>query len=356
MQDHESRRSRVNRREFVKGAAATGAAARLAMASRPGAGRAQRVRRLEVPAQGAGAQSRNPAACCKYGITIAAAALRLPSVRHHQQPGQPGLHVRQPDPARSARQRQDHHPRSRRIAGRSPRTARPTPSTCARTCSSTTAPSSPRKTSRRPSTASPSRRQGVSIPRSTLFASVERDRRARQVHRAVQARGAAAGRLHHERRSPAAGTASCARRRWRTTSYNLRRVVDIPGTGPFKSKRRVENEVWVMEKNAELLEQGPALSRRHRVLPRPAVLARAGLGDPVQPRSTMRASSIRSRARKAKATQGMSATDFYQSVIQAHLDEQQEEAARRSRGYAARIHLVLGQAGAGRRGQGRRRR
>jgi ABC-type oligopeptide transport system substrate-binding subunit len=30
---------------------------------------------------------------------------------------------------------------------------------------------------------------------------------------------------------------------------NLRRVVDIPGTGPFKSKRRVENEVWVMERN-----------------------------------------------------------------------------------------------------------
>src|SRR5271156_4248766 len=29
-------------------------------------------------------------------------------------------------------------------------------------------------------------------------------------------------------------------------NYNLRRVVDIPGTGPFKSVRRVENEVWVM--------------------------------------------------------------------------------------------------------------
>src|ERR1700704_1358887 len=31
--------------------------------------------------------------------------------------------------------------------------------------------------------------------------------------------------------------------------YNLRRVVDIPGTGPFKSKRRVENEVWGLGKN-----------------------------------------------------------------------------------------------------------
>src|SRR5689334_13618780 len=32
-------------------------------------------------------------------------------------------------------------------------------------------------------------------------------------------------------------------------NYKLRRVVDIPGTGPFKSKRRVENEVWAMERN-----------------------------------------------------------------------------------------------------------
>ena len=33
--------------------------------------------------------------------------------------------------------------------------------------------------------------------------------------------------------------------------YNLRRVVDIPGTGPFKSQRRVEAEIWVMDPKAE---------------------------------------------------------------------------------------------------------
>ena len=98
--------------------------------------------------------------------------------------------------------------------------------------------------------------------------------------------------------------------------YNLRRVVDIPGTGPFKSKRRVENEVWVMEKNAELLEQGPALSRRHRVLPRPAVLARAGLGDPVSNRVDYARICDPVTARKAKEAKGMSATQFNQSVIQ----------------------------------------
>ena len=53
----------------------------------------------------------------RYGITIAAAAFRRAPVGHHQQPGQPGLHVRQPGPPRSARQRQDHHSRSRAQLG-----------------------------------------------------------------------------------------------------------------------------------------------------------------------------------------------------------------------------------------------
>ena len=38
--------------------------------------------------------------------------------------------------------------------------------------------------------------------------------------------------------------------------YNLRRVVDIPGTGPFKSKRRVDKEVWVMERNPNYWNKG----------------------------------------------------------------------------------------------------
>ena len=31
---------------------------------------------------------------------------------------------------------------------------------------------------------------------------------------------------------------------------DLRRVFNIPGTGPFKTQRRVESEIWVMKKNA----------------------------------------------------------------------------------------------------------
>ena len=39
-------------------------------------------------------------------------------------------------------------------------------------------------------------------------------------------------------------------------NYNLRRVMDYPGTGPFKHLRRVENEVWVFEKNKNYWNKG----------------------------------------------------------------------------------------------------
>jgi peptide/nickel transport system substrate-binding protein len=38
--------------------------------------------------------------------------------------------------------------------------------------------------------------------------------------------------------------------------YNLRKVEVYPGTGPFKHNRRVENEVWVMEKNKNYWNKG----------------------------------------------------------------------------------------------------
>ena len=58
------------------------------------------------------------------------------------------------------------------------------------------------------------------------------------------------------RRSPAAGTCIVRKKTLEDNQYNLRRVVDIPGTGPFKSKRRVENEVWVMENNPNYWNKG----------------------------------------------------------------------------------------------------
>jgi ABC-type transport system substrate-binding protein len=97
--------------------------------------------------------------------------------------------------------------------------------------------------------------------------------------------------------------------------YNLRRVVDIPGTGPFKSKRRVENEVWVMERNPNYWNKEVAYLdgvEFYHALPFSPELGSSVLAgrtdyarivDPVS-------------SRKAQATPGMSSLNYYQSVIQ----------------------------------------
>ncbi len=99
-------------------------------------------------------------------------------------------------------------------------------------------------------------------------------------------------------------------------NQNLRRVEVYPGTGPFRHSRRVENEVWVMEKNKNYWNKGlPYLDgvEFYHTLPFSPEMGSAILSgrvdyvrvtDPVT-------------ARKAKATPGMTATDYYQSVIQA---------------------------------------
>ncbi len=98
-------------------------------------------------------------------------------------------------------------------------------------------------------------------------------------------------------------------------NYNLRKVEFYPGTGPFRSVKRVENEVWVMEKNPNYWNKGlPYLDgiEFYHALPFSTELGSAVLSgrvdyiritDPVT-------------ARKAKATPGMSTTAFNQSVIQ----------------------------------------
>ncbi len=70
-------------------------------------------------------------------------------------------------------------------------------------------------------------------------------------------------------------------------NYNLRQVMNYPGTGPFRHVKRVDKEVWVMERNPDYWNEG---------LPY--------LLDPVT-------------GKKVQATPGMSSTAFYQSVIQA---------------------------------------
>jgi peptide/nickel transport system substrate-binding protein len=98
--------------------------------------------------------------------------------------------------------------------------------------------------------------------------------------------------------------------------YNLRNVMDYPGTGPFKHSRRVDKEVWVMEKNPHYWNKGLPYVDRLEIYHLPPFSPELGaallsgkldyarLLDPVS-------------AKKVKETPGMTATDFYQSVIQA---------------------------------------
>jgi peptide/nickel transport system substrate-binding protein len=98
--------------------------------------------------------------------------------------------------------------------------------------------------------------------------------------------------------------------------YNLRNVMDYPGTGPFKHVRRVDKEIWVMEKYANYWNQGlPYVDRLeiYHLPPFSPELGAALLSGKVDYARLLDPVS----AKKVKDTPGMSATDFYQSVIQA---------------------------------------
>ena len=156
--------------------------------------------------------------------------------------------------------------------------------------------------------------QGVMIPRSTLFTTVSE----------IQAPDKKTVIFKLSEPRPASFMMAAFASGWNgivrkktleDNQYNLRRVVDIPGTGPFKSKRRVENEIWVMEKNANYWNKGlPYLDgiEFYHALPFSPELGSAILSNRVDYARICDPVT----ARKAKETKGMSTTAFYQSVIQ----------------------------------------
>ena len=98
--------------------------------------------------------------------------------------------------------------------------------------------------------------------------------------------------------------------------YNLRRVVTVPGTGPFISSRRVENELWVFEKNKNYWNKGlPYLDglEVYHALPFSPEMAAAFISNRVDYVRVTDPGTLR----RAKSTPGMSGVDYYQSVIQA---------------------------------------
>src|SRR6201981_2714626 len=99
-------------------------------------------------------------------------------------------------------------------------------------------------------------------------------------------------------------------------NYNLRKLPDYPGTGPFRSVRYVENEVRVVQKNANYWNKGlPYLDgiEFYNLLPFSPELGSAILSGRVDYARAVDPVT----ARKAKATPGLSTAKFYQSVIHA---------------------------------------
>src|ERR1700736_4475013 len=179
---------------------------------------------------------------------------------------------------------------------------------------------------------------GISIPRSILFNSVS-EITARDKY-TVEFKLSEPRPVNFMMSAFASGWNVIVRKKtFEDNNYNLRKVVTYPGPGPFRSARRVENEVWVMEKNPNYWNKGlPYLDgvEFYHVLPFSPEMASAILSgrvdyvrvtDPVT-------------ARKAKATPGLTATDYYQSVIQATWVNNKKKPLDNPRGRRA-MHLVL---------------
>ena len=156
--------------------------------------------------------------------------------------------------------------------------------------------------------------QGISIPRSVLFKAVS-EIVARDKY-TVQFKLAEPRPINFIMSAIASGWNVILRKKTlEDNNYNLRKVEIYPGTGPFHSKQRIENEKWVMERNPNYWNKGlPYLDgiEFYHALPFSTELGSAVLSgrvdyiritDPVT-------------ARKAKDMPGLKTTAFNQSVIQ----------------------------------------
>ena len=179
---------------------------------------------------------------------------------------------------------------------------------------------------------------GISIPRSILFKSVS-EINARDKY-TVEFKLSEPRPINFMMSAIASGWNVIVRKKTlEDNNYNLRKVVTYPGTGPFRSVRRVENEIWVMEKNPNYWNKGlPYLDgiEFYHVLPFSPEMA---VGDTVRP------GRLRPRHRSGHGAQGQGDTgDVDRHLLPERdpgdLGQQQEKAARRSAG-APRHALVL---------------
>jgi ABC-type transport system substrate-binding protein len=156
--------------------------------------------------------------------------------------------------------------------------------------------------------------QGISIPRSVLFRAVSEITAPDKY--TVQFKLSEPRPANFIMSAIASGWNVIVRKKTlEDNNYNLRKVEIFPGTGPFKSVKRVENEVWVVEKNKNYWNNPlPYLDgiEFYHALPFSTELGSSILSgrtdyiritDPVT-------------ARKAAETPGLATAQFNQSVIQ----------------------------------------
>ena len=156
---------------------------------------------------------------------------------------------------------------------------------------------------------------GISIPRSVLFKAVS-EINARDKY-TVEFKLSEPRPINFMMSAFASGWNVIVRKKTlEDNNYNLRKLVTYPGTGPFRSVRRVENEIWVMERNPNYWNKGlPYLDgiEFYNVLPFSPEMASAILAGRVD----YVLATDPATARKAKATPSMSTVTIYQSVAHA---------------------------------------
>ena len=157
--------------------------------------------------------------------------------------------------------------------------------------------------------------QGISIPRSILFRAVS----------AVNAPDKYTIEFKlSEPRPPAFIMAAIAsgwnvivrKKTLEDNNYNLRKVASYPGTGPFKTVRRVENEIWVVERNKDYWNKGlPYLDgiEFYNLVPFSPELGSGILSGRVDYARVVDPVTFK----KAQGAPGMSVSSFNQSVIHA---------------------------------------
>jgi peptide/nickel transport system substrate-binding protein len=157
--------------------------------------------------------------------------------------------------------------------------------------------------------------QGISIPRSILFKAVG-EINARDKY-TVEFKLSEARPVNFMMSALASGFNVVLRKKTlEDNNYDLRKVQIYPGTGPFRSVKYTENEVWIMEKNKNYWNKElPYVDgiEFYHVLPFSQEMASAILASRVDYVFATDPATYR----KAEATAAMSTVTHYQSVLHA---------------------------------------